>query len=135
MPRLIALFLIAGCLTTLSYAQYAEDSPPPFEVYGLASGLKTVDGTGTLVVVNPGPNQPLGFTPSGLASGARAGFVWRHERVGLVADLGFHKYSDRTGSTSLAPLMVGLRVYSDEGTFTSRPARGLCWPVEGWTFG
>src|SRR5437879_6276184 len=33
MPRLIALFLIAGCLTTLSYAQYAEDSPPPFEVW------------------------------------------------------------------------------------------------------
>jgi hypothetical protein len=75
MPRLIVLFSIVGCLTTLSYAQYAEDAPPPFEMYGLASGMKTVDATGTLVVVNPGPNSPLGFTPSGLASGARAGFV------------------------------------------------------------
>jgi hypothetical protein len=125
MPRHIFLFLLVGCLTAVSYAQYAEDSPPPFEVYGLASGLKTVDATGTLVVVNPGPNQPLGFTPSGLASGARAGFVWRHEKVGLVADLGFHKYSDRTGSTSLAPLMVGLRVYSDEHYRTSFFGEGL----------
>src|SRR5437879_11948862 len=108
MQRLLALFLISGCLTTLSYAQYAEDSPPPFEVYGLASGLKTVDGTGTLVVVNPGPTQALGFTPCGLASGARAGFVWRHERVRLFADLGFHESCDRTGSSSLPPLMSGM---------------------------
>jgi len=73
MRRLIFLFLIAGCFTTLSDAQHEEDPPPPFEVYGLASGMKTVDATGTLVVVNPGPNQVLGFTASGLASGARAG--------------------------------------------------------------
>src|SRR5580692_3546412 len=125
MSRLIFLFSIVGCLPTLSYAQYAEDAPRRFEVYGLASGMKTVDATGTLVVVNPGPNSPLGFTPSGLTSGVRTGFVWRHEKVGLVADLGFHKYSDRTGSTSPAPLMVGLRVYSDERYRTSFFGEGL----------
>jgi hypothetical protein len=132
MLRLIFLFSIVGCLPTLSYAQYAEDAPRPFEVYGLASGMKTVDATGTLVVVNPGPNSPLGFTPSGLTSGARTGFVWRHEKVGLVADLGFHKYSDRTGSTSLAPLMVGLRVYSDERYRTSFFGEGLAGAYR-WT--
>ena len=132
MSRLIFLFSIVGCLLTLSYAQYAEDAPRPFEVYGLASGMKTVDATGTLVVVNPGPNSPLGFTPSGLTSGARTGFVWRHEKVGLVADLGFHKYSDRTGSTSLAPLMVGLRVYSDERYRTSFFGEGLAGAYR-WT--
>jgi hypothetical protein len=132
MLRFIFFFSIIACLTTLSYAQYAEDSAPPFEVYGLGSGLKTVDATGTLVVVNPGPNSPLGFTPSGLASGARAGFVWRHENVGLVADLGFHKYSDRTGSTSLAPLMVGLRVYSDEHYRTTFFGEGLAGAYR-WT--
>lgn len=125
MPRFILFFSLVGYLTPLSYAQYAEDAPPPFEMYGLASGMKTVDATGTLAVVNPGPNLPLGFTPSGLACGARAGFAWRHERVGLVADLGFHKYSDRTGSTSLVPLMVGLRVYSDEHYRTSFFGEGL----------
>ena len=132
MPRLILLFAIVGCLPTLSYAQYEEDSEPPFEVYGLASGMNTVDASGTIVIVNPGPNQPLGFTPSGMASGARAGFVWRHEKVGLVADLGFHKYSDRTGSTSLAPLMVGLRVYSDEHYRTSFFGEGLAGAYR-WT--
>lgn len=125
MPRFILFFSLVGYLTPLSYAQYAEDAPPPFEMYGLASGMKTVDAAGTLAVVNPGPNSPLGFTPSGLACGARAGFAWRHERVGLVADLGFHKYSDRTGSTSLVPLMVGLRVYSDEHYRTSFFGEGL----------
>jgi len=117
--RLILILSIIGCLTALAHAQFEPDSPAPFEVYGLASGLKTVDATGTLVIRNPSPNQPPGFTPSGLASGARTGFVWRHENVGLVADLGFHKYSDRTGSTSLTPLMVGVRVYSDEHYRTS----------------
>src|ERR1700752_2064747 len=132
MPRVILFFSIIGCLTTLSHAQYVDDAPPPFEVYGLASGMKTVDATGTLVVVNPGPNQPLGFTPSGLASGARAGCVWRHEKVGLVADLGFHKYADRAGSTSLAPLMLGLRVYSDEHFRTSFFGEGLAGAYR-WT--
>jgi hypothetical protein len=65
-------------------------------------------------------------------SGVRAGFVWRHENVGLVADLGFHKYSDRTGSTSLAPLMVGLRVYSDEHYRTSFFGEGLAGAYR-WT--
>lgn len=68
----------------------------------------------------------------GLASGARAGFVWRHEKIGLLADLGFHKYSDRTGSTSLAPLMVGLRVYSDEHYRTSFFGEGLAGAYR-WT--
>ena len=91
----------------------------------MASGMKTVDASGTVVIHNPGPNQPSGFTPSGLASGVRTGFVWRHENVGLVADLGYHQYSDRTGSTSLAPVMLGLRVYSDEHYRTSFFAEGL----------
>jgi hypothetical protein len=125
MPRFILFASIIGCVTTLAYAQSAEDSPPPFEVYGLASGMNTVDASGTVVIVNPGPNSPLGFTPSGLASGVRTGFVWRHENVGLVADLGFHKYSDRTGSTSLAPFMVGVRIYSDEHFRTSFFGEGL----------
>jgi hypothetical protein len=140
MQRLIlflAIFLsvflaIIGCLTTSAYAQYAADSPPAFEAYGLISGMKTVDATGTLVITNPPPNQPLGFTPSGLASGVRTGFVWRHENVGLVADLGFHKYSDRSGSTSLAPLMAGLRVYSEEHFRTSFFGEGLAGAYR-WT--
>lgn len=106
-------------------AQYSTDPPTRFEIYALASGMKTVDATSTLVVVNPAPNQSLGFTPSGIASGVRTGFVWRHENVGLVADAGYHNYSDRTGSTSLAPLMAGLRVYSEEHFRTSFFAEGL----------
>jgi hypothetical protein len=132
MPRAIFFFSIIGCLTTFSSGQYAEEAPRPFEVYGLASGMKTVDATGTLVVVNPGPNQPLGFTPSGLASGVRAGFVWRHENIGLVADLGFHQYAASSGSTSLAPVMVGLRVYSDERYRTSFFGEGLAGAYR-WT--
>jgi hypothetical protein len=54
MPRLVFLFTIVGSLTTLSFAQYIEDSPARFEVYGLASGMKTVDATGTLVVRKSG---------------------------------------------------------------------------------
>ncbi|HKV77696.1 MAG TPA: hypothetical protein VJP02_06135 [Candidatus Sulfotelmatobacter sp.] len=136
MPRVILffsiIFSISGCFTTPSYGQYAEEAPRPFEVYGLASGMKPVDATSTVVVVNPGPNQAPGFAPNGLASGVRAGFVWRHENIGLVADLGFHKYSDRTGSTSLAPLIVGLRVYSDERYRTSFFGEGLAGAYR-WT--
>ena len=87
---------------------------PPFEIYGLASAMRTVDATGTVDVNNPASNQPIGFTPSGLAAGARTGFVWHQGNIGLVADLGYHKYSDHTGTTSMAPLTAGLRVYSDE---------------------
>jgi hypothetical protein len=76
--------------------------------------MRTVDASGTLVVNNPGPNQPLGFTPSGGASGAKTGFFWRKDNIGLLADFGFHRYSDHDGSTSMAPLMAGLRIYSDE---------------------
>lgn len=94
--------------------------------------MKTVDATGTIVVTNPAPNQPLGFTPSGLASGVRTGLVWRHERVGLIADLGYHNYSDHTGSTSLAPVMVGLRFYSQEHFRTSFFGEGLAGAYR-WT--
>jgi hypothetical protein len=123
--KLILLISIIGYLPTLAYAQSAEVSPATFEVYGLLSGMKAVDASGTIVIRNPTPNQPLGFTPSGLASGVRTGFVWRHENVGLVADLGFHKYSDRVGSTSSAPLVVGLRIYSHEHFRTSFFGEGL----------
>lgn len=125
MQRLLLLFSIVGCFNRLSLAQAPGDTWPdsertaPFEVYALASGMRTIDATGTLVIKNPLPNQPLGFTPSGLASGGRAGFVWRHDNLGLIADIGFHKYADRTGSTTMAPLMMGLRVYSDEHFRTS----------------
>jgi hypothetical protein len=120
----ILFFSIIGCLMPLVHAQSAPGrqdtvSPPPFELYGLASGMHTVDASGTIVIRNPNPNQPLGFTPSGLASGGRAGFVWRRENLGLVVDFGFHKYSDRTGTTSMTPLMAGLRVYSNEHYRTS----------------
>lgn len=125
-------FSIVGCLTASAFAQFAADSPPAFEAYGLISGMKTVDATGTMVITNPPPNQPLGFTPSGLASGARAGFVWRHRNVGLLADVGFHKYSARTGSTSLAPLMAGLRVYSEEHFRTSFFGEGMAGAYR-WT--
>jgi hypothetical protein len=120
MWRLVTCALVLQSLVQYSYAQprnaawQDSDSPLPFEVYGLASGMRTVDASGTIVVHNPTPNQPLGFTPSGLASGARTGFVWRQDNVGIVADIGFHKYADRVGSTSMVPLMVGLRVYSTE---------------------
>lgn len=130
MRRLILLILLVECCS-LSYAQLPvgdwsdTDTPAPFEVYGMASGMRTIDATGTLVIKNPAPNQSLGFTPSGFASGARTGFVWRHDNVGLVTEMGFHKYSDRTGSTTLAPLMMGLRVYSDENFRTSFFCEGL----------
>jgi hypothetical protein len=39
--------------------------------------------------------------------------------------MGFHKYSDRTGSTTLAPIMMGLRVYSNENFRTSFFCEGL----------
>jgi hypothetical protein len=132
MRRRILFISIFGCLTTLGYAQFAAVSPERFEAYGLVSGMNTVDASGTIVIRNPAPNQPLGFTPSGLASGVRTGFVWRHENVGLVADFGFHQYSDRTGSTSLAPLMVGLRIYSDEHFRTSFFGEGLAGAYR-WT--
>ena len=131
MQRQILFALIIGSLAAVAFAQ-SEAAPPPFEVYGLASGMRTVDASGTVVIVNPGPNQPLGFTPTGIASGVRTGFVWRHENVGLLADLGFHKYSDRTGSTSLAPLMVGVRAYSDEHSRVSFFGEGLAG-VYRWT--
>lgn len=131
MRRLMLLILFVECSPCLSHAQFPAgdwsdtDSPPPFEVYGMASGMRTIDGTGTLVIKNPAPGQPLGFTPSGLASGARSGFVWRRDNVGLVTEMGFHKYSDHTGSTTLAPLMMGLRVYSNENFRTSFFGEGL----------
>ena len=130
MTRLVLFLSILGCLTPLAAqsragaGQYAE-VPPPFEVYGLASGLKTVDATPTLVITNPGSNQPLGFAPNGLASGVSTGFVWRYENIGLMADFGYHRYSDHTGSTSMAPLMLGLRLYSNEHYRTSFFCEGL----------
>lgn len=132
MPRLGVLLVTLGCFAAPSYAQSDWASTPRFEVYGLASAMKTVDATSTIVVINPQPNQQLSFGPSGLASGVRAGMVWRHENVGLLADLGFHSYSDRTGSTSLAPLMLGLRVYSDERFRTSFFGEGLAGAYR-WT--
>jgi hypothetical protein len=94
--------------------------------------MRTVDATSTLVIHNPAPGQNLGFTPSGSASGSRVGLVWRHANLGLIADVGFHKYSDRTGSTTLAPLMLGLRVYSAERFRTSFFGEGLAGAYR-WT--
>jgi hypothetical protein len=89
--------------------------------------MGTVDDSTPAVIVihNPTPNQSFPGPPTGVASGARGGFVWRHENIGLVADLGFHKYSDRNGSTTLAPLMLGLRFYSEERFRTSFFAEAL----------
>lgn len=129
------LFLIAIllCVPPLSNAQRPDDeewdlpvpSPPKFELYGLASGMKTIDASGTVVIRNPQPNQPSPFTPIGLASGARAGFAWRYENVALLADFGFHKYADGTGSTSIAPIMAGIRGYSRERFRTSFFGEGM----------
>lgn len=137
MQRVFTLIWLIACCACQSHAQYPgldwpSDEPPPFEVYALASGIGTLDATPTLVIQNPAPGQDLGFTPHGFASGARVGLVWRHENVGLVADLGFHKYADRTGSTSLAPLMLGLRVYSEERFRTSVFGEGLAGAYR-WT--
>jgi hypothetical protein len=120
MGSFLSCIVIFQSLSLLAYPQLRaegstdSDSTPPFEIYGLASAMRTVDACTTLVITNPSPNQPLGFTPSGGASGARTGLVWRKDAIGLVADIGFHMYADRLGSTSMAPLMAGLRVYSDE---------------------
>lgn len=125
MQRALLLICAVCGFARLSFAQYPArdwpdtDTSPRFEIYALASGMHTLDATPTLVINNPAPGQDFGFTPAGNASGARLGFVWRHENLGLMADLGFHKYADHTGSTSLAPLMVGLRVYSQEQFRTS----------------
>ena len=130
MRRLMLLIVVVG-FARLSNAQFPPgdwsdtDSPAPFEVYGMASGMGTIDATGTVVIRNPQPGENLGFSPIGLASGARGGFVWRHDNVGLVSEMGFHKYSDHTGSTTMAPLMMGLRVYSDERFRTSFFGEGL----------
>jgi len=133
---MVAIAILAW-LPLPSNAQSIDDewtgpTPPKFEVYALASGMKTVDASGTVVITNPQPNQPLPFTPSGLASGARVGFVCRHENVGLLADVGWHKYSDHTGSTTLAPLMAGVRVYSQERLRTTFFAEGLAGAYR-WT--
>ena len=143
MQNPIVLIAIFVCLAPLSHAQLADDdqwdgaAPPKFEVYGLASGMKTIDATGTVVIRNPQPNQPSPFTPSGLASGARAGFVWRYRNAALLADFGFHKYSDSAGSTSMMPLILGLRVYSHERFRTSFFGEGLAgayrWTVNSGT--
>lgn len=138
MQKLLLLALVAGCFARLSYAQYPADdwadadTAPPFEVYTLASGMRTVDPPSSLVIQNPTPGQDLGFAPDGFASGSRVGFAWRHENVGLIADLGFHKYSDHIGSTSLAPLMLGLRFYSHEQFRTSFFGEGLAGAYR-WT--
>jgi len=128
---ILLLFLLAAAVLDAA-AQSEEGYWSGLEVYGLASGMKTVDASGTVVINNPQPNQPLGFTPMGMASGVRTGLVWRHERVGLVADFGYHNYSDRTGSTSLAPVMAGLRVYSQEHVRTSFFGEGLAGAYR-WT--
>ena len=121
--------MILGGLSTLSFAQWPDygeqDAPAGFEAYALASGMRTIDASGTVVIKNPGPNQNSPWTPSGLASGVRTGLVWRKENVGLIADLGYHAYSDRTGSTSMAPLMLGVRVYSHEQFRVSFFAEGM----------
>src|SRR5262249_54143933 len=111
---LCVLTLVATAQAQFKNAHWEDtDSTPPFEIYGLASAIHTVDGTGTTVIHNPTPNQ-AGFTPSGVASGARSGFVWAHDNVGLVIDVGFHMFSDRAGSTTLAPFIVVLCVSSEE---------------------
>jgi hypothetical protein len=115
----VSSVLVALICTPFAQAQYEYDDSttreaPRFEAYALASGLGTVDATPTIIIHNPAPGQRLNVTPTGVASGARAGFVWRYANIGLMADLGFHRYSDRTGSTTLAPLMLGLRFYSEE---------------------
>jgi hypothetical protein len=139
MRRLFILIWFLACCVSRSHAQYPtldwpSYEPPPFEVYALASGVGTVDPTSpsTVIIHNPVPGQDLGFTPSGFASGARVGFVWRHDKLGLVADFGFHKYADRARSTSIAPLMLGLRVYSEEHFRTSFFGEGLAGAYR-WT--
>jgi len=114
---LIVLLLAAA--SQFAHGQHDDkrldaDEPPAFEVYTLASAMHTVDATPTLVIHNPSPNQDLGFSPNGNASGARLGLVWRNQDIGLIADFGFHKYADRTGSMTLVPLMAGIRFYSHE---------------------
>ena len=143
MHKPILLVAILVFLPSSSNAQLGADddwnvsAPPTFEVYGLASGLKTIDATDSVIIRNPQPNQTLPSTPSGLASGARVGFGWRHENIELLADFGFHKYSDRTGSTSMAPLMAGIRGYSHERFRTSFFVEGLAgayrWTVNSGT--
>jgi len=138
MPKRILLLAILLGLRSLCHAQFLNDdewnvpSEPEFEVYSLASGMKTIDVVTPGLVVITNPNQPPDFGPRGLASGARVGFVWRREKLGLVAECGFHKYADRTGSTSMAPLMAGLRVYSQEHFRTAFFGEGLAGAYR-WT--
>ncbi len=112
------------CSARLLYSQSGgrngldPDAVAPFEVYGLASAMTTVDATANVVITTPPPNQPVA-TPSGAASGFRTGVIWRQENLGLVTDVGFHRYSDRAGSTSVAPLMAGFRIYSNEAFRTA----------------
>jgi hypothetical protein len=127
--RLFLVVLVTFCLRSAqgqgSYDWTDADALQPFEVYALASSMHTVDATPTQVINNPSPNQDLGFSPAGNASGARMGFVWRRADIGMLADLGFHKYSDHSGSTSLAPLLLGIRFYSGEQFRTSFFGEGL----------
>jgi hypothetical protein len=129
---LAALAYLARCSSAQTGTRWQEGNPGSFEIYALASGMRTIDATGTLVIHNPAPNQPLPSTPTGVASGTRVGFVWRRGNAGLVAELGFHKYGDRTGSTTLAPFMLGVRGYSDEHFRTSFFAEGLAGAYR-WT--
>ena len=94
MKRLLLIVCSVACCAGVSNAQYPTaywpdtDEPPLFEVYALASGMGTVDPTptSTVIIHNPVPGQDLGFRPSGFASGARVGLVWRHQNIGLIAD-------------------------------------------------
>lgn len=143
MQKRILLIAILGCLTFNSHAQVIDDddhydsSLSRFEIYAVASGMKTIDVVETGIVRSPVLNQPLASSPTGLASGVRTGLVWHYGNFGLITDFGVHRYSDRTGSTSISPLMLGLRLDSEERFRTSFFGEGLAgayrWTVSSGT--
>jgi hypothetical protein len=106
----LAAFLLAACCP--ASAQTNREQGLPFEIYALASVMGTVDNTPSAYLQIQSPLASGG--PTGGASGFRSGFAWHKKNAALVGDVGFHRYQDHNGSTSLTTFMVGPRVSSSE---------------------
>lgn len=125
----ILLFLVPGNATAQTY----EEEPPPFEIFALASSMKTVDVTTPVSYQIKNPTLPSAFSFDSGAPGFRAGFAWNHDRAALVGDAGFYHYSEHTGSTTMTTFMIGPRVSSNENFRTRFYAQllggGYRWQV------
>jgi hypothetical protein len=92
---LLASICLAGLLLAPggASAQTYYEERPPFEVYALASSIKTIDEVQRAEILSPAVSD---CCPTGGAAGFRTGFTWNVHNIGLVSDVGVHRYSDHT---------------------------------------